>query len=92
VTQKRVPDWFVLPHRGQVVVAGAGAGGGDDGGRGPKLTAGAGGRWRSEPCAAAACIPAGASAVAASGDGADGGAGGTRPTGGVGGATRGASR
>jgi hypothetical protein len=92
VTQKRVPAWLVLPHNGQVVVDAVGAGGGDEGGRGPKLTAGAGGRCRSEPCAAAACTPAGARAVAARGEGAEWGAGGTMPTGGVGGATRGASR
>jgi hypothetical protein len=92
VTQKRVPAWLALPHKGHVVVDAAGAGGGDEGGRGPKLTAGAGGRWRSEPCAGGACRPAGARAVAASGEGAEWGAGGTMPTGGVGGATLGASR
>jgi hypothetical protein len=103
VTQNRIPTLFALPQSGHVMrdasgacdaAAGAcGAGGGREGGLGAKLTTGAGGRWRAF-CAdrAAACALGGASAVWARGDGAESAAGGTIPTGGVGGATRGASR
>ena len=92
VTQKRKLPWFTVPQSGHFAAAGATGGGASDLGR--KLISGAVGRWRDTGGAGGdggcAAFPGGASAVAASGDGADSAAGGT-PTGGVGGATRGAS-
>jgi len=102
VTQKRIPGWFALPQFGQALLpgtgtgrgasAGATAGAAGDSGRGPKLTAGAGGRGLRDGLAEGRAAPCGATAVAARGEVCAATGGGERPMGGVGGATRGASR